>query len=142
MLTFHHPDSALHAPPLFFRRGKLIPAPESPERYSLMLETVRGAGHEVREAPDHGLAPIAAIHDAAYLEFLQSAWSRRAELDSNADELLTTQFARVQMHQRSGGLINQLGYHTADTSTRDPRRYLARDLRVGAERDCGGRRCS
>lgn len=117
MLAFHHPDSTLHAPPLFFRRGKLIAAPESPERYSLMLKTIRSAGHQVREAPDHGLTPIAAIHDAAYLEFLQSAWSRRAELDPNAEELLTTQFARVQMHQRSNGLINQLGVHTADTST-------------------------
>jgi acetoin utilization deacetylase AcuC-like enzyme len=57
------------------------------------------------------------VHDADYLEFLRTAWARRAELDANAEELLTTQFARTQMHKRSGGLINQLGYHTADTST-------------------------
>ncbi|HVK80175.1 MAG TPA: histone deacetylase family protein, partial [Verrucomicrobiae bacterium] len=117
MLVFHHPESALHAPPLFFRRGKLIPAPESPERYGVLLNAVEAAGHDVQQASDHGLAPIAAIHSADYLDFLQNAWARRAELDANAEELLTTQFARTHMHQRSSGLINQLGYHTADTST-------------------------
>lgn len=117
MRAFHSPKSSLHNPPTFFRRGKLIPAPESGARYEVLRQAVVEAGHALGEAADHGLAPIAALHDAGYLEFLQTAWARRAELDANAEELLTTQFARVQMHQRSAGLINQLGYHTADTST-------------------------
>lgn len=117
MLAFHHPDSALHAPEQFFRRGKLIAAPESPDRYRVLLASLAAGGHDLREAADQGLAPIAAVHDHAYLDFLETAWARRSELDANAEELLTTQFARVQMHSRSAGLINQLGYHTADTST-------------------------
>jgi acetoin utilization deacetylase AcuC-like enzyme len=117
MLAFHHPDSALHAPKQFFRRGKLIPAPESPDRYRVLLASLAAGGHALREAVDQGIAPIAAVHDPAYLDFLQTAWARRSELDANAEELLTTQFARTQMHKRSSGLINQLGYHTADTST-------------------------
>jgi acetoin utilization deacetylase AcuC-like enzyme len=116
MLAFHSPSSALHEPRTFFRRGKLIPAPEVPERYRVLRDAVLG-GHELRAAGDHGLAPIAAVHDADYVRFLQQAWSRRAEMDAEAEELLTTQFARSQMHRRSEGLINQLGLYTADTST-------------------------
>ena len=116
MRVFHSPSSALHDPPTFFRRGKLIPAPENAARYHALREA-SATGHELVEASDAGIAPIAAVHDDAYLRFLQTAWSRRAELDANAEELLTTQFARVQMHRRSEGLINQLGFHTADTST-------------------------
>ncbi|HYD73433.1 MAG TPA: histone deacetylase family protein [Candidatus Binatia bacterium] len=117
MRALHSPHSALHDPPTFFRRGKLIPAPEGALRYHTLRRAVEEAGHPLSEAGDLGLAPIAAVHDADYLSFLQSAWARRAELDAGAEELLTTQFARVQMHRRSTGLINQLGYHTADTST-------------------------
>jgi acetoin utilization deacetylase AcuC-like enzyme len=117
MLAFHHPDTALHAPTQFFRRGKLIAAPESPDRYRVLLDAIAAGGHELHEAGDHGLEPVERVHDPAYLAFLQTAWARRSELDASAEELLTTQFARMQMHRRSDGLINQLGYHTADTST-------------------------
>jgi acetoin utilization deacetylase AcuC-like enzyme len=38
-------------------------------------------------------------------------------VDHSAEELLTTHFARPQMHRRPEGLTGLLGYHTADTST-------------------------
>jgi acetoin utilization deacetylase AcuC-like enzyme len=117
MLVFHSPASAGHALKTFFRRGKLIAAPETPERYRVLREAAAAGGHELREAEDQGPGPIQAVHDASYLRFLETAWARRAELDADAEELLTTQFARTQMHRRSDGLINQLGYHTSDTST-------------------------
>jgi acetoin utilization deacetylase AcuC-like enzyme len=116
MRVFHSPDSALHAPATFFRRGKLIPAPETPERYRVLRDAL-AAQHVLCEAPDHGLAPIGAVHDADYLQFLQTAWERRAELDPTAEELLTTQFARARASRRSDGLINQFGFFTSDTST-------------------------
>lgn len=116
MLAFHSPHSALHAPTQFFRRGKITPPPETPARYQAFREVLVGS-HDLREAPDHGLAPITAVHDADYVRFLQEAWRRRAELDADTDELLATQFARTQMHALSGGLVNQLGFYTADTST-------------------------
>jgi acetoin utilization deacetylase AcuC-like enzyme len=117
MRVFHSPSSALHDPATFFRRGKIIQAPERAERYYKLRDAVAQSRHTLAEPADQGMAPIAAVHDAGYLRFLQTAWERRAELDANAEELLTTQFARVQMHRRSEGLINQLGFYTADTST-------------------------
>lgn len=116
MRAFHSPDSARHAPRTFFRRGKLIPAPETPERYHVLREALAGR-HIVCETPDHGHDPVGAVHDADYLRFLQTAWDRRAELDPAAEELLTTQFARAGASRKSEGLINQFGFFTSDTST-------------------------
>jgi acetoin utilization deacetylase AcuC-like enzyme len=115
--VFHAPQSALHAPKLFYRRGKLIDAPEQPARYQVLRDAAAAAGHELHEPTDHGLAPIAAAHDGGYLAFLRDAWGRRGEIDPTLEELVATQFARVQMHRGSAGLINQLGFYTADTST-------------------------
>jgi acetoin utilization deacetylase AcuC-like enzyme len=117
MHAFHSPSAALHEPRTYFRRGKLIAAPETPERYHVLREAVLNSGHTLEAASDHGRAPIEAVHGRAYLDFLENAWARRAELDADAEEILTTQFARMQMHRRSDSLINQMGYHTADTST-------------------------
>ncbi|HWE46948.1 MAG TPA: histone deacetylase family protein [Caulobacteraceae bacterium] len=115
MRVFHSPSSALHDPKTFFRRGKLIPAPEGVERYTVLRDAV-AADHDLFEAPDAGLAPVLAVHDAGYVEFLRTAWDRRAEVGLDGDELVTTQFARHQMHRLSGKLANQIGYYTADTS--------------------------
>ncbi len=117
MRVFHSPTSALHDPVTFYRRGKLIPAPERAERYVVMRDAVAAAGHEMIEAPDAGLAPILAVHDGAYVDFMRDAWNRRAEVKLEGDELVTTQFARMQMHRVSDRLANQLGYFTADTSS-------------------------
>jgi acetoin utilization deacetylase AcuC-like enzyme len=116
MRVYHSPASALHDPKTFFRRGKLIPAPEGVERYTVLRDAVARAGHPVIDAPDAGLDPILAVHDAAYVEFLRTAWDRRGEVGLEGDELVTTQFARMQMHRKSDRLANQIGYFTADTS--------------------------
>jgi acetoin utilization deacetylase AcuC-like enzyme len=117
MLAFHSSASAGHAPQTYFRRGVVMPAPEGPARYRRLHAAAEAAGHELRETPDHGLAPVRAVHDGRYLEFLENAWARRGEIDPAAEELLTTQFARMQMRRLSGALGNEIGYFTADTST-------------------------
>jgi acetoin utilization deacetylase AcuC-like enzyme len=116
MRVIHSPDSALHDPETFFRRGKLIAAPEVAQRYNVLRDAVAAAGHDMVEAPDAGLAPILAVHDHGYVEFLRTAWDRRAEVGLEGDEMVTTQFARMQMHRLSDKLANQIGYYTADTS--------------------------
>jgi acetoin utilization deacetylase AcuC-like enzyme len=117
MRIFHSPRSLDHAPPTFFRRGKTISHPEGPARYLLLHTALGDAGFSVNEAQDHGLEPLLAVHSPDYLAFLAEGWNRRAEIDASAEELLTTQFARTQMHRRPQGLLGLLGYYTADTST-------------------------
>jgi len=117
MHVFHTPASARHDTRTFYRRGATIPHPENAERYRLLHDALVDAGMTLREPGDAGLEPLQRVHSADYLEFLAQGWNRRAELDANAEEILTTHFARPQMHRRPSSLLGLLGYHTADTST-------------------------
>ncbi len=117
MRVYHSATSVAHDPKTFFRRGATIAHPESAERYLVLRESLAGAGFNLSQPPDHGLDPLLGVHTAAYLEFISEGWNRRAEIDATAEEILTTQFARPQMHRRPSGLLGLLGYYTADTST-------------------------
>jgi len=117
MRVYHSTASLDHDPQSFFRRGKTIAHPESAERYRLLHRSVLDADFDVRDAVDHGIAPLRAVHTPEYVDFIANGWNRRGEIDPAAVELLTTQFARPQMHRRPDGMLGLLGYYTADTST-------------------------
>ena len=117
MRVYHSSASPDHDPTSFFRRGRTIAHPESAERYRVLHRSAVDAGFDVRDAQDHGIEPLRAVHTAEYVDFVSNGWNRRAEIDPAAVELLTTQFARPQMHRRPDGLLGLLGYYTADTST-------------------------
>ena len=91
--------------------------PEQARRYTILRDAVAGAGHALRDAEDHGLGPLAGVHDEGYLTFLSSIWSRREELPGIGEEILTGHYARPQMSRLPTGLLGQLGYYMADTST-------------------------
>lgn len=117
MLVLHSPASLKHDPADYFRRGKTVEHPEQARRYTILRDAVDAAGHALREAEDHGLAPISAVHDPRYLDFLSTIWSRRDELPGIGEEILTGHYARPQMTRLPTGLLGQLGYYMADTST-------------------------
>ncbi|GIL39079.1 histone deacetylase family protein [Roseiterribacter gracilis] len=117
MRILHAPDSVLHDPSNYVRRGETVPHPEKAARYHLLLDAARNAGHAVERAGDHGIEPIAAVHTQGHIEFFRTAWSRRDEWPTKSDEIFTGHFARPQMHRRPEGFLGLVGYHTADTST-------------------------
>ncbi|WP_157221170.1 histone deacetylase family protein [Flavisphingomonas formosensis] len=113
MIIRHSPAAPRHDPQGFFRYGRIVEHPESVERYHILLAAAANAG-EVREAVDHGLAPIAAVHDPNYLELLRTGFARAPD---KVEEVVPTQFAPWTPHRRPEGLAGQLGYHMTDTST-------------------------
>jgi len=113
MIIRHSPAATRHDPDSFFRYGRLVAHPESVARYEVLLAAAARVG-EPREAEDHGIAPIAAVHDTGYLELLRTGFSRAA---AGLDEILPTQFAPWTPHRRPEGLAGQLGYYMTDTST-------------------------
>lgn len=117
MQVFRTQASLAHDPSLFFRRGKMIAHPESAERFAVLDAALTAGGFAPAEPPDFGEVILAGVHHPDYVRFLKETWDRRAEVDPGAEELLTTQFSRVQMNRRPGGLAGQIGYYTADTST-------------------------
>lgn len=116
MRAFHDPRSLAHDPDRYFRRGAIVAHPEQAQRYEILRAAIADA-HTLAQPDDVGLAPIRAVHDAGYLDFLKEAYARRAEIPDTDDEVLSGHFARPHMSRRPTGLIGLIGYHLADTST-------------------------
>ena len=69
MKIFHDPRQRHHAPAVELHNGGFADYAETPARVDAILAAIGPA-----TAPDdHGLAPILAVHDAAYVRFLQEA---------------------------------------------------------------------
>jgi acetoin utilization deacetylase AcuC-like enzyme len=55
--------------------GRLVRPFERPERVDRVLAALAGAGFPEPRSPDaHGLDPVLAVHDAAYVAFLSTVW--------------------------------------------------------------------
>ncbi len=67
--VYFDPAQTAHAPALELHNGAFVPTADTPAR----IESLLAAVGPVIAPTDHGLAPIIAVHDAVYLEFLQSA---------------------------------------------------------------------
>jgi acetoin utilization deacetylase AcuC-like enzyme len=66
---FFAPQQALHAPAVELHNGAFTAYAEVPARAAMILAAI-GASEP---PPDRGRAPIAAVHDARYLDFLRDA---------------------------------------------------------------------
>jgi acetoin utilization deacetylase AcuC-like enzyme len=85
MKTVYNAAHAAHAPTHEFFRGRLVPAFETPARADFLVAALQGTPHAAAPSPDgfiapreFGLAPLARVHDAAYLGFVQGAWGEWA----------------------------------------------------------------
>ena len=69
MKRFFSDTQTLHAPLRELNNGEWMDFAESPARVASMLDALG----TVEASKDHGIDPILAVHDADYVEFLQSA---------------------------------------------------------------------
>ena len=69
MKRFFSPDQLAHAPALELHNGAFTPYAEIPARAERILHAIGGAD----TPPDHGEAPIHAVHDTDYVRFLKEA---------------------------------------------------------------------
>ena len=76
MKIFHTERHAGHDTQFFLVRGRPTAAAEQPERARILLAAAQAGGHDIAEAPDQGLGPIADVHTPEYLDFLQVAWAQ------------------------------------------------------------------
>ncbi len=81
-------DQLLHRPQQFMVRGRIAPPLENPDRVTALAEALQAAGLQRSAPEDAGLAPILAVHDARYVEFLRTAYERWAALPDAAVEIL------------------------------------------------------
>jgi hypothetical protein len=77
MLIVHGAAHRLHDPGAAMKRAGQPPNFDVPDRIDVVLEALQAQGaHRLRLASDDGLSPIARVHRADYLNFLQTAWER------------------------------------------------------------------
>ena len=68
------------SPKLELAGGDLVPSFESPSRAEFVLARVKAVGlGEIITPDEFGVRPLLAVHDAAYIRFLQTAWDEWIE---------------------------------------------------------------
>ncbi|MEL6236854.1 MAG: histone deacetylase family protein [Pseudomonadota bacterium] len=116
MKAFFDPVQAAHDPQYFVMNGTRRPSPESPARIEALMAGASAAGCVFAAPEDQGLAPIAAVHDPAYLSFLQTIHARWSRIDGAAPEVVPN----IHPDRRGAGYpksaVGQAGYHQADTA--------------------------
>ena len=111
-----HPRQAAHDPKMFLANGVTSDNPEQPARIEALRSGAEAAG-AVFEAPqDHGIGPIAAIHPAEYLDFLQNIHKRWARMEGASDEVIPNIHPGRHGLSRPDGMVGQAGWHMADTA--------------------------
>ena len=115
MLTIYSDDHHLHHGRCELMDGQLMPCFEMPSRADHVLQRVQQRELGPVQAPhDFGLAPLARIHDPAYLEFFKGAWARWALSGQEGDLLPYTWPARTLRQVMPTSLHGQLGYYSFD----------------------------
>jgi acetoin utilization deacetylase AcuC-like enzyme len=82
MKLFFDPRQALHVPARELNNGAWIDYAETPQR----IASIAGEG-ALEPARDHGLDPILAVHDPAYVAFLRSAHERWLQAGRTGDAI-------------------------------------------------------
>lgn len=83
MRRFFSPRQLAHAPRRELHNGDFMAYAEVPARATMILAAIGGAA----EPDDEGMAPILAVHDAAYVAFLQEAPARWREAGRPGDAI-------------------------------------------------------
>ncbi|MBN8494984.1 MAG: histone deacetylase family protein, partial [Burkholderiales bacterium] len=82
MQVFLNPVHALHQGRHEMFRGRLVPCVEVPDRVTHVQAELQRRGIGRFQAPaDVDMARLARVHEAGYLQFLQTAWSDWLALD-------------------------------------------------------------
>ena len=96
MKAFYAEEQRRHYPRAFLVNGIPRENPEQPERIDHLLAGALAAGLTIERPSDCGVAPILAVHDQRYVDFLQHAHDRWRRIDG-ASEAVTPICVRVAL---------------------------------------------
>lgn len=111
-------DHRLHFPQAELCGGEFVTPFERPSRVEYILNRLRAVGMTDMIAPGaYDPSPVAAIHDAGYLDFLATAWADWVAA-GNRGEILPTGFPMRRMQQRIPDDIDgKAGYYCLAVET-------------------------
>jgi acetoin utilization deacetylase AcuC-like enzyme len=106
-----------HAPTFYFRRGAAMPHQEQPQRAEILRDMLLSEGFEITAPDDHGLDPIKAVHNPAYVDFLPDAHARFVESAGTEALAIPTMHPGLRRGKEPKDIHGQLGWWMTDTST-------------------------
>ncbi len=116
------------------------------DRVDQLLAAVHRQGLPTAPAPDHGLAPIEAVHDGGYLRFLETVFERWQSTPLAGPAVRAFGYAVRQMQRRPDAVLGQAGYYLSGETvpvlqgTWQAARTSAHVAVEGAKRILGGAR--
>ena len=116
MRAVFHEAQRLHDPERFLVRGSPQPSPEQPARIDALLAGVHQLGLVVEAPRDHGIGPIAAVHSADYLGFLQTIHGEWQGLPGASAEVIPNIHPDRRTATYPDHPVGRAGYHQADTA--------------------------
>jgi acetoin utilization deacetylase AcuC-like enzyme len=85
---------------------------EVPARAEILVAAVRAAGLGPVEPPaDFGLAPILAVHDPGYVDYLRTVFADSARMFQKAEPVFGTTFAPRAAQRKPSGFLGLTGYY-------------------------------
>jgi len=136
----------LHDPQHFMANGRTYPSPEAPERITRLMAGAQAAGCSFAAPQDAGLGPIAAVHSAEYLHFLQTIHTRWQRIPDAGPEVIPNIHPATRGDNYPKSAVGQAGYHQADTAcpigaqTWESAFWSAQSAITGADLVAGGER--
>jgi acetoin utilization deacetylase AcuC-like enzyme len=105
---------AKHDPQTFFVRGVKQRSAEQPERATRLLAAATDAGHEVIDPRAYGVAPIASVHTADYIDFLQTIAREWKGLPGASAEVVPNVHPARYPATYPKALAGRAGWHQVD----------------------------
>jgi len=107
---------AKHDPRNFMANGVVSRSPEQPARIGVLKAGAEAAGYVFEAPSESGLGPIAAIHSAEYLSFLQTIHARWSRIEGASSEVIPNVHPANRTDSYPQSAIGQAGFHQADTA--------------------------
>jgi len=118
MVTIYSDKHLLHNTDGVRLEGHPFVTDEVPARAEIIVAAVRAAGLGPVEPPeDFGLAPIQAVHDAGYVEFLRTLYANHTAYYKAGSPVFASTFAPGSALHKPSGFLGQVGYYAFDVGS-------------------------
>jgi acetoin utilization deacetylase AcuC-like enzyme len=98
--------------------GVLVPPYENPSRVDIILERVKSEKlGEIIEPDEFGMEPVLALHDAGFVEFLQTAWEEWSQTEYKGEAIPTCWPARRMSTRIPNYIDGKVGYYALSSET-------------------------
>jgi acetoin utilization deacetylase AcuC-like enzyme len=137
-----------HDPKHFMANGAILPNPEHPRRIDVLKAGAEAAGCQFQQPKDTGLGPIAALHSAEYLTFLETIYPRWQRIPGAGAEIIPNIHPANRNDGYPKSAVGQAGFHQADTAcpiaagTWEAAYWSAQSAITGADLIAGGERAA